>query len=54
MEMLEVRLKEDSVLDGVKLMDIRHKFKAQVLIYCVQRGEEAYIPSGNFVLRSGD
>ncbi len=54
MEMTEVRLQEDSVLDGVKLHDIRHKFKAQVLICCVQRGEEVFIPDGNFVLRGGD
>ncbi|MBQ8861994.1 MAG: Trk system potassium transporter TrkA [Clostridia bacterium] len=54
MEMTEVRLQDDSVLDGVKLSDIRHKFKAQVLICCVQRGEEVFIPDGNFVLRGGD
>ncbi|MBQ7291761.1 MAG: Trk system potassium transporter TrkA [Clostridia bacterium] len=54
MEMTEVRLQDDSVLDGVKLLDIRHKFKAQVLICCVQRGEEVFIPDGNFVLRGGD
>ena len=54
MEMTEVRLQEDSVLDGVKLLDIRQKFKAQVLICCVQRGEDVFIPDGNFVLRGGD
>ncbi len=54
MEMTEVRLPEDSVLDNVQLMDIRQKFKAQVLICCVQRGEEVFIPGGNFVLRGGD
>jgi len=54
MEITEVRLREDSVLDGVKLMDIRGKFKAQVLVCCVQRGEEVFIPAGDFVLRGGD
>lgn len=54
MEMIEVRLKEGSALDGVKLMDIRQKFKAQVLVGCVQRGDEVYIPNGSFVLRGGD
>lgn len=54
MDMIEVRLKEDSLLDGVKLSEIKHKFKAQVLVCCVQRGDEVFIPYGNFVLRSGD
>jgi trk system potassium uptake protein TrkA len=54
MEVIELRLKEDSVLDGVRLCDIRQKFKSQVLICCVQRNDEVYIPDGNFVLRGGD
>ena len=54
MEMLEVVLKENSVFDGVKLCEIYPKFRAKVLIGCVQRGEEAFIPGGDFVLQSGD
>lgn len=54
MEMLEITLREDSVLDGIKLADIRNKFKADVLICCVQRGEDVHIPNGNWVLKSGD
>ena len=54
MEITEVRLREDSVLDGMKLVDVRSKFKAQVLICCVQRDGEVFIPNGNFVLRAGD
>ncbi len=54
MELTEVRVQEGSVLDGMKLMNVRAKFKAQVLVCCVQRGEEVFIPSGDFVLREGD
>ncbi|MBO5908536.1 MAG: Trk system potassium transporter TrkA [Clostridia bacterium] len=54
MEMAEVSLKEDSIFDGVKLSDIPSKFKAQVLICCVQRGDDIYIPDGSFVLQSKD
>ncbi len=54
MEMTELRLQEDSVLDGMNLIEIRQKFKSQVLIGCVQRGEDAFIPNGTFVLRGGD
>ena len=49
-EMVELRLKDESLLDGVKLLDIRNIFKAKVLICC----DEVFIPDGNFVLQSGD
>ncbi len=54
MEMAEVVLREDSPLDGVKLSDIQAKFKANVLVCCVQRDEEIFISDGSFVLRGGD
>lgn len=53
-EMVEILLKQDSSLDGVRLMDLREKYKAKFLIGAVQRGDEVFIPDGNFVLRSGD
>ncbi len=54
MEMAEVVLREDSPLDGVRLSEIQSKFKANVLVCCVQRGEEIFISDGRFVLHSGD
>ncbi len=53
-EMIEQVLKPGSPLDGVKISDLRSNFKAKFLIGAVQRGDEAYIPDGNFVLKSGD
>ncbi len=53
-EMVEIKLKADSSLDGMRIMDMRSKFKAKFLISAVGRGEDAYIPDGNFVLKSGD
>lgn len=53
-EMLELRLREDSPLADKKLSDLRSEYSAKFLICAVQRGEEAYIPDGNFVLKSGD
>lgn len=53
-EMIELRLKNDSVLDGMNLIEMRNKYNAKFLICAVQRGDTAYIPSGNFILRSGD
>ena len=53
-EIIEMILKEGSALAGMKLMDLRNKFKAKFLVCVVQRGEEVYIPSGNFQLMAGD
>lgn len=53
-EMIEFRLKDDSVLDGLSLSEFREKYKTQVLICCVLRDDEIFIPGGNFVLKSGD
>lgn len=54
LEIIEIRLKDNSMLDGMKLSDIRAKFDAKVLICCIQRDNEVFIPNGNFVLHSGD
>lgn len=53
-EMIELRLKERSALDGLSLSEIRGKFKAAFLVCVVQRDNEVYVPDGNFVLKSGD
>ncbi|MBQ2724987.1 MAG: Trk system potassium transporter TrkA [Clostridia bacterium] len=53
-EMVELRLKENSVLDGISLAELRNRYKTRVLICIVQRSEEVYIPGGDFVLKSGD
>ncbi len=53
-EMVEILLKDGSELDGISLISLRKKYKANFLISIVKRGEEVYIPDGNFVLKSGD
>ena len=53
-EIIEMIIKEGSALAGMKLMDLRNKFKAKFLICVVQRGEGVYIPSGTFELKAGD
>ncbi len=53
-EMVELKLKADSMLDGLALSTLRSKFTAQFLVCAVERENEAYIPDGNFVLKSGD
>lgn len=53
-EIIELILKEGSALTGIKLMELRNKFKARFLICVVSRGDNVYIPDGNFVLLPGD
>lgn len=54
LEMVEIRLKQESILDGFSLIELRRKYKAQFLVCAVQRGDDVFIPDGNFVLKSGD
>lgn len=53
-EMVEIKLKPDSVLDGLSLIEFRKKYQINLLICVVMRDNEVYIPDGNFVLKSGD
>lgn len=53
-EMIELRLKDDSPLLGVPLHELRTRFDAKFLICVVGRGDEVYVPDGNFVLQAGD
>ena len=53
-EMVELVLREDSPLAGLDLRDLRNRFKSTFLVCTVQRGDDVFIPLGNFVLKSGD
>ncbi len=53
-EMVQLVLKENSLLDGISLMEMRKKYPASYLVGTVQRGEDAFIPGGTFRLQSGD
>ncbi len=53
-EVVELKLKENSPLDGFALRELSEKFKTRVLVCMVQREHEFFIPDGNFVLRSND
>jgi len=53
-EMVEVVLKPDSPLDGMKLSDMRARFKGQYLVCVVRRGDQVIIPDGRFELKAGD
>ena len=54
LELVEYRVKENSALDGVQLLNLYKSLRVRVLICAVSRKGETIIPSGDFVLRAGD
>ena len=53
-EIVELVAKPGGLLDGISLVELSRKLKVKVLVCAVQRGEDAYIPDGSFVVRQGD
>ncbi len=53
-EMIEIILPKDSSLDGMSLIKMREKYKADYLICTVQRDNDVFIPDGRFELKEGD
>lgn len=53
-ELVKYRIEEGSPLCGNSLKDISSKMKCDVLVSTVERGDEVFIPSGNFILKAKD
>ena len=53
-EILKFRIPEDSVLNEVRIADVVTQLGCDILVCGVQRDDEAHIPGGEFVLKSGD
>ncbi len=53
-EILKFRIPDGSILENMPVYNIPSKLKTDMLLCGVERGEEAFIPKGNFVLQSGD
>lgn len=53
-DMLSVEIPADCALDGVRIRDLRSTVHCNVLICAVEREGEVFIPSGDFILRTGD
>lgn len=54
LEMIEIKLKEDSPLCGKKLSKLRDRQNVEFLIGAVMRGGRVTIPDGSFELQAGD
>ena len=53
-ELLKFRLKPEFRLDGKSIVEINMKGKHNILVAGVERGEQVFIPNGDFVLQNGD
>ncbi len=53
-EIVEHRVREGGKLDGIQLRMLPQQLGARVLVGVVERGGEAIIPNGDFILRGGD
>lgn len=52
--LIKVKVPEDSVLHNMSLRDLSSRINNEVLVCTVERNKEIIIPDGNFVLQSGD
>lgn len=53
-ELIEFNVGADNALCNYAIYEIYKKYKIKVLICAVQRGNEVYIPNGDFIIQSGD
>jgi len=53
-EILKFRIPDGSPLDNMSLINMSQKIASDILVCGVVRGDEAVIPGGDFVLKSGD
>lgn len=53
-ELVEVPVREDSLLADLSLAEIYRRFQIKMLVCAVKRGNDVFIPDGGFVLRQGD
>lgn len=54
LDLVEIKITEESPLKNTAITDISKKFNARVLICAVQRENEVIIPKGDFILAEGD
>jgi trk system potassium uptake protein TrkA len=53
-QLVEILLTNEMSADGIRLRDFPKLFSARVLICAVKRGDDVFIPDGNFELHQGD
>ncbi|MBQ8940365.1 MAG: Trk system potassium transporter TrkA [Firmicutes bacterium] len=52
--MVGIKVEERSVLDGMRILDVRTKINGNILVCIIERGGEVIIPKGQDFIRKGD
>lgn len=53
-EILKFKIQSGSPLANLKIADMKNKLSSDVLVCGVERGDDAFIPGGDFVMEEGD
>lgn len=53
-DLVELFIPENSPLIGLTLANISNKYQVRILVCAVQRGDEVFIPTGNFTFQAKD
>lgn len=53
-ELIELKIEENSALNGLTLIEFSSKYHLKVLVCAVLRNEDVIIPDGNFILQASD
>ena len=53
-ELLSFKVEKGSILNEMKIQEIRGKLKCDILVSMVERGEEVIIPNGEFIIKEND
>ncbi len=53
-DMAEIKIKKESPLCNMKLMNLPPNFTKDLLVCAVCRGDDVYIPNGDFIIKEGD
>lgn len=53
-DLAEMKITQENALNNCRLSELYNRFKIKILVCAVQRENNVFIPSGDFVLQSGD
>lgn len=53
-EILKYKIPDRSILDDIRISQLRTHIKTTVFICAVERGNDVFVPTGDFILHSGD
>ena len=53
-ELIKFKLGKDSEMNNLSVKEVAMKYRADILVCTIERGEEAYIANGDFVFRERD